>query len=217
MTPVFFNIGINEKATLSEALGYTREQHRSNWDNFDRLKQYHIRYKKLNLRTGEAVKTEATITPQAVSELLVGMEDSLRTNASKNIKILHLAEDICRGLQGIRLTSCKSAKDRTAMAVTLEQCRILQKEFHLPDTNVQVVLDTMRRYVRTFFLKKIYKILFSLTFFFFFVYFTVKERDVITHLKILDYENLHLIIRRCYRYRRSIGRPPGLMAKHRPE
>lgn len=215
MTPVFFNIGINEKATLSEALGYTREQHRSNWDNFDRLKQYHIRYKKLSLRTGEAVKTEAIMTPQAVSELLVGMEESLRTNASKNIKILHLAEDICRGLQGIRLTSCKSAKDRTAMAVTLEQCRILQKEFHLPDTNVQVVLDTMRRYVRIFFMEKSIKLIFVN--FFFSVYFTVKERDVITHLKILDYENLHLIIRRCYRYRRSIGRPPGLMAKYRPE
>lgn len=28
VTPVFFNIGINEKATLSETLGYTREQHR---------------------------------------------------------------------------------------------------------------------------------------------------------------------------------------------
>ena len=145
VTPVFFNIGINEKATLSEALGYTREQHRSNWDNFDRLKQYHIRYKKLSLRAADTSKTEATTTPQAVADLLVGMEDSLRTNASKNIKILHLAEDICRGVQGIRLTSCKSAKDRTAMAVTLEQCRILQKEFHLPDTNLQVVLDTMRR------------------------------------------------------------------------
>lgn len=146
VTPVFFNIGINEKATLSEALGYTREQHRSNWDNFDRLKQYHIRYKKLSMGTLDAInKFEPILTPQAIGDLLISMEDSLRTNASKNIKILHLAEDICRGLQGIRMTSCKSAKDRTAMAVTLEQCRILQNEFHLPANNLQVVLDTMRR------------------------------------------------------------------------
>lgn len=73
------------------------------------------------------------------------MEESLRTNTSKNFKILHLAEDISRALYSIRLTSCKSAKDRTAMAVTLEQCRILQKEFHLPANHMQIVLDTMRR------------------------------------------------------------------------
>lgn len=144
--PVFFNIGINEFATLSETLGYTREQHRSNWDNFDRLKQYHIRYKKLNFKISDMPnKGENLVPAQTIVDLLTQMEDSLRSNASKNTKILHLAEDICRGLQGIRFTSCKSAKDRTAMAVTLEQCRILQKEFHLPANNLQTVLDTIRR------------------------------------------------------------------------
>lgn len=149
LTPVFFNIGINEFATLSETLGYTREQHRSNWDNFDRLKQYHIRYKKIALTAQNTTPNKTSgITSSAlhnVADLLNSMEESLRKNASKNIRILHVAEDICRGLHGIRLTSCKSAKDRTSMAVTLEQCRVLQKEFHLPSNNVQGVLDTMRR------------------------------------------------------------------------
>lgn len=161
VTPVFFNIGINEKATISETMGYTREQHRSNWDNFDRLKQYHIRYKKLPAtvtldthypggggaggnggfhRSGG----DASSSSPNVADLLVAMEESLRTNASKNVRILQLAEDICRAVHGIRLTSCKSAKDRTAMSVTLEQARILQREFHLPAANVQSVLDTMR-------------------------------------------------------------------------
>lgn len=90
-------------------------------------------------------KTEITVPVQTVTDLLFEMEESLRSNASKNIKILHLAEDICRSVQGLRLTSCKSAKDRTGMAVTLEQCRILQKEFHLPASNLQNVMDTMRR------------------------------------------------------------------------
>lgn len=79
-----------------------------------------------------------------MAELLCSMEDSLRSNASKNVKILHLAEDIGRALGGLRLTSCKSAKDRTGMAVTLEQTRILQREFHLPAGSVQRVLDTIR-------------------------------------------------------------------------
>jgi inositol polyphosphate-4-phosphatase len=42
------------------------------------------------------------------------------------------------------VTSCKSAKDRTAMAVTLEQVRVLQQEFHLPAESVQSVLDVIR-------------------------------------------------------------------------
>lgn len=90
---------------------------------------------------------EITVPVQIVTDLLLEMEESLRSNASKNIKILHLAEDICRSVQGLRLTSCKSAKDRTGMAVTLEQCRILQKEFHLPASSSQNVVDTMRRLV----------------------------------------------------------------------
>lgn len=163
ITPVFFNIGINEYATLSETLGYTREQHRSNFDNYDRLKQYFIRYKKIMLNSKGTPSKSETLTEQLhnVTDLLNSMEESLRKNASKNTKILHLAEDICRGLHGLRLTSCKSAKDRTAMAVTVEQCRILQKEFHLPANNVQCVLDTMRRFVFMLFICVEVRIIFS--------------------------------------------------------
>lgn len=151
VTPVFFNIGINEYATISETLGQTREQHRSNWDNFDRLKQYFIRYKKIMMSRKlpetppTPSKNEIQNELQDASDLLVSMEDYLRKNASKNIRVLHLAADICRALHGIRFTSCKSAKDRTSMAVTLEQCRVLQKEFHLPSNSIQGVLNTMRR------------------------------------------------------------------------
>ncbi|XP_055618165.1 type II inositol 3,4-bisphosphate 4-phosphatase isoform X3 [Toxorhynchites rutilus septentrionalis] len=162
ITPVFFNIGINEKATLAETLGYTKEQHRINWENYDKLKQFHIRYKKIpfnfvNPSCSAALDTptkvglvtaqqkEALVPEHAVVTLLNEMEDQLRVNCSKNYRVLTLAEDICRAMQGLRFTSCKSAKDRTSMGVTLEQCRVLQQEFHLSSANVQIVLDTMRR------------------------------------------------------------------------
>uniref|UniRef100_A0A182QHM5 phosphatidylinositol-3,4-bisphosphate 4-phosphatase n=1 Tax=Anopheles farauti TaxID=69004 RepID=A0A182QHM5_9DIPT len=174
VTPVFFNIGINEKATVAETLGYTREQHRSNWDNYDRLKQYHSRYRKVPFNfvnpncsamqdtptkvapeTGAAAAAAAAAAatvPQKellvpfhdVVAFLADLEGELRANGSKNYRVLQLAEEVTRAVQGLRFTSCKSAKDRTSMAVTLEQCRVLQQEFHLSAANAQNVLDTMR-------------------------------------------------------------------------
>jgi inositol polyphosphate-4-phosphatase len=146
-------------ATLAESLGYCKEQHRSNFDNFDRLKRYHIMYKKIPIPEPKSndtspgknyfIQAQSTTKDNVVSEQIVmnmldKMEEHLRVNSSKNVKVLHVAEDITRALNGLRVTSCKSAKDRTAMAVTLEQARILQQEFHLPSANLQNVLDVMR-------------------------------------------------------------------------
>lgn len=47
ITAVFFNIGINEKATLAEALGETTPQYHSNNDNLDRLFKYYYKYNKI--------------------------------------------------------------------------------------------------------------------------------------------------------------------------
>lgn len=48
VTPIFFNIGINEMATLAESLGGTRPQEQSNIDNFDKLNEYYHRFRKLS-------------------------------------------------------------------------------------------------------------------------------------------------------------------------
>lgn len=47
ITAVFFNIGVNEKATLAEALGETTPQYHSNSDNLDRLNKYYHKYSKI--------------------------------------------------------------------------------------------------------------------------------------------------------------------------
>lgn len=157
MPQVFFNIGINEKATLAETLGYCKEQHKSNLDNFEKLKRYHVMYKKIprghfvsdrkedNFIFNNSTRLSAKeYSEQIITNMLDKMEELLRVNCSKNVKVLHCAEDITRTLDGMRVTSCKSAKDRTAMAVTLEQARVLQQEFNLPSTNLQIVLDVIR-------------------------------------------------------------------------
>lgn len=120
-------------ATLAESLGYCKEQHRSNFDNFDRLKRYHIMYKKIPVPNPKAnsndtspknyfiqvpssTKDNAAVSEQVVINMLDKMEELLRINTSKNIKVLHVAQDITRALNGLRVTSCKSAKDRTGKA-----------------------------------------------------------------------------------------------------
>lgn len=159
VTPVFFNIGINEMANLAETLGYCKEQNRSNFDNFDRLKRYYIMYKKIPVpdsktdgspgknsfiqQSPPSLHKDNVVNEQVIGNMLDKMEELLRINTSKNVKILHIAQDITRAFGGLRVTSCKSAKDRTGMGVTLEQARVLQQEFHLQG-NLQNVLDVMR-------------------------------------------------------------------------
>ena len=52
---------------------------------------------------------------------------------------------VCIRMNGLRLTSCKSAKDRSSMAVTIEAVRILEREHGLKEDVFQQVLDSVRR------------------------------------------------------------------------
>ena len=115
-------------------------------DNFERLNEYYLRFKKLNLPMETTSTRLGTRSPlgQTLAELMVNLKATVHAKINKNIGILQLSSQICRRMRGLRFTSCKSAKDRTGMSITLEQVNILSSEYHLAEHEFTRALDCMR-------------------------------------------------------------------------
>ncbi|PSN35360.1 hypothetical protein C0J52_11509 [Blattella germanica] len=103
VTPVFFNVGINEMATLAESLGNTRPQDKSNLDNYERVNEYYYRFRKLHLPTeppGQRGPACAPLQP-SLAELVENLRTAVHTKQSKNVDVLQLSSRICRRMKDI--------------------------------------------------------------------------------------------------------------------
>ncbi|KAJ1347736.1 hypothetical protein KIN20_002878 [Parelaphostrongylus tenuis] len=102
----YFNIGVNHEATLGQSFGGTALETAINQEGAERVLSYSNRF---------SVDQSAR---EAVMELVnvVASEPS-----HKNLAIFEWAMTACELLRGQAVICCKSGKDRTGMAVTIEQ------------------------------------------------------------------------------------------------
>ncbi|XP_032219862.1 inositol polyphosphate-4-phosphatase type I A isoform X2 [Nematostella vectensis] len=140
VTPVLFTQGINEQATLAERFGDTTLQESINGDNYSILNFYFQQFKEKFPESAESPRPES----MSLASLMEQLKASVESKKSKNVDIFAISEEICWRMNGARFTSCKSAKDRTAMAVTLEQAVILKHEHDMDPEFFQQALDAMR-------------------------------------------------------------------------
>ncbi|XP_039266147.2 inositol polyphosphate-4-phosphatase type I A-like isoform X1 [Styela clava] len=135
VVPVLFNIGINEEQTLAEKIGSTSLQDCINVESLSRLSSY----------SEKIIQNSMTSQAGEIESKLNKLKEAINfSKKNKNVEILHLSSEISRMLKGVRVTSCKSAKDRTAMSVTLEQVQILINNHQLSPNEFSRALNCMR-------------------------------------------------------------------------
>jgi hypothetical protein len=138
-----FTQGINEQQTLANAVGATGIQDAINREHYARLAKYFEGYASWCGRTSLTAESDIT----ALRKEFAAIEAAVRhgsSRTSKNVGLLPSVADFCRKLCAGRCTSCKSAKDRTAMSVTWEHSRLLAACAGLPESQVQSAMQVMR-------------------------------------------------------------------------
>ncbi|CAH8443685.1 unnamed protein product [Schistosoma turkestanicum] len=121
--PVSFVVGINELQSVAETFDKTGVQIAVNNHGLTSLRAYFNRYTKHFGAPGR------TVSNQDVCDLLTDITHRLNPPVhSKPVEVLQWASEITQAFHGLRITTCKSAKDRTAMSVTLEQIQWLKSE-----------------------------------------------------------------------------------------
>ena len=83
--------------------------------------------------------------PETIHRYCRKLDEYVRYAASteKNVELLQESERVCSLINGLRVTFCKSGKDRTGMAVTLEQSRVLGERFSCGNSQERLLRDAM--------------------------------------------------------------------------
>eukprot|EP00940_MAST-03C_sp_MAST-3C-sp2_P000732 g732.t1 len=134
VTPALLSRGINEWAFYAQKFEphHVATQTNINAKGVEALRGYCDAYLKL-------FPSDRSI----VEKMLKRVQESV-TSAERTVPMLETYERLSRFLRAGRVTSCKSAKDRTAMCVTWEQARILRAN-HALCRDMQTPSDSKKK------------------------------------------------------------------------
>ncbi|KAL3312055.1 Inositol polyphosphate 4-phosphatase type II [Cichlidogyrus casuarinus] len=139
--PIMFTVSINDPFSY---LSRSSIQSSINHRGLRNLKEYFSKYTQ-HFGAPAIVKVRPDTTKQdEVCDLITDIQHLISSGKSKRVKILKLAAAIARGFSALRFTSCKSAKDRTAMSVTLEHVRWLVDSEDMEQASFTSSLDALR-------------------------------------------------------------------------
>ena len=144
--PVLFNLGVNEMQSVSNAIGSYGVQTRINKEGMNGLREYYELYVEYS-RTSEH-EQQNTHNIERLRGMLALLENLIEAEASgggKHVNLLLYSSFCARWLNGARTTSCKSAKDRTSMFQTLEDCQIALRDGIIRNADeMQMIIDELR-------------------------------------------------------------------------
>lgn len=135
VTPVMFNIGINERQELQDIRNKPSPL-------LNAINSYSLN------RLFHWIDNHAAERNILLNGYFLQLAEEVHLleilRKKKNMEIHRLAAELTRTLSGGRIVNCKSGKDRTGMAITLEQARFLKEELKIGDGLFKQCLDDMR-------------------------------------------------------------------------
>uniref|UniRef100_A0A914UXV8 PH domain-containing protein n=1 Tax=Plectus sambesii TaxID=2011161 RepID=A0A914UXV8_9BILA len=131
---VFWNVGINYEASFVQTMGDPSLERHINLEALADIVAYVDLFRQFKPKESALVHMVADLT-QSVQAC----------PSNKNIKIIKMSVALTRTLGGISLISCKSGKDRTAMAVTLEEGHILRENCGVTEQQLAEMVVALRR------------------------------------------------------------------------
>ncbi|XP_065187348.1 uncharacterized protein LOC135817977 [Sycon ciliatum] len=152
IVPCLFTQGVNENQFKSDWFGTSKFQEIVNVKHYERLSRYVTRFRDNKSWYAQNHESSSMMSPVAEAEQMSQraatymemLRGALKSKKERNIDILTCASQVCLLFDGVRLMSCKSAKDRTAMMVTLEANCYLLNRFNMPLEKLPSCLAAMR-------------------------------------------------------------------------